>query len=282
MRYLLLIVLLNLSFAVSAKQSIKVAVSHHLSYLYQTYLGGRDPIGIRNYYHPIAERIVIDILLQEQAMHASGCDYKIEFEAVDFNFDRLQTLLRGHTALSYDSFWLSEIEDHQDKLYISSAIIPDGKYQVGLFTSEQNAVARALKNREQVGKYSMVSNQNWPVDQAAIKTLQPKELFHQDNWVVMSKLVSNGWVDFMLAPFTVEEGFGYSQYNPRLVPVAKRHVVFQGSRHLAVAKNFQDSEKIYQCLETGIRKLIDNGRVEKMYDEAVFFYNQRKDWQELK
>ncbi|NTS76634.1 hypothetical protein HR060_07100 [Catenovulum sp. SM1970] len=263
-----------------SSETIYLAVNQPVHDRFLAYLDGRDPLSIDTFSSPKLERIFIDIILQKQAIAQAGCNFDIQLEVVSLYSARMQTLVKGRIGLNYDSYWLNEIENYQDDLYISQAVIRQGEYKAGIYTSEKNQQALAVKNLSDFQNLSAITSKEWVVDVKTLEKLQPRTLSFDPSWGSITKLVANGWVDVMLAPFRLTPSMAY-ELEPKLVPIPKFYVMLEGSRHFAVSKAYPDSAELFHCLEQGLSHFRESGKLYQVYHKNIFELEQIHNWQNI-
>ncbi len=152
-------------------QSVTIPVSIYLDVFndYNTFLDGRNPLNISDYSGKSSRRDVIEVVLFQQALALGGLDVALEMATLP-TYLRTQTeISEGTIAATTTTLWLNELEQIRDDIYITEALVENGSFEAGLYTSLKNKVALSAQNIEDVRRLTAVSNKNWEADW---KTLQ--------------------------------------------------------------------------------------------------------------
>jgi hypothetical protein len=111
--------------------------------------------------------------------------------------------------------------------------------------------------------------------------MQPKKLIPQEEWLSMAKLVSLGWIDAMLAPFTQNYPFSYQGTNYNIVAIEGVKVALDDSRHFVVSKKHPYGKETYIALQKGLKILREQGVIKRAFQQSGFFNEHVKDWTTL-
>jgi hypothetical protein len=180
-------------------------------------------------------------------------------------------LQEGELLISFDSYWKSDAQILADKLYISDAVIREGEYVAGIYTSPFNLKVLQIKTLEDLKLLTSVSTPKWRTDWQTLQSLPLKEVIKENSWLSMARMVNLQWVDFMLMPFNSTPDKSFSMNKIDLVPVKNIAIVLKDSRHFVISRAHPQGEAAYNAINKGIKILRKNGTISKAYKQAGFF-----------
>lgn len=244
----------------------------------QRFLAGRSVYEVTNFSTEFARRDVIDFVLIQQAIALGGIKLQLRYETGNYDARNIRSISSGILLLGLDSFWLSELEAVRQHIYISEPLIRRGEYIVGIYTSPSNSKALAVTHLAQLKALTAVSSSHWRADWQTWQHIAPARLTDEKSWPAQARMVSKAWVDVMLAPFLPQLPFRISTDNYQLVAIPGIKVALYDSRHVAVARNHPDGERVFAALQAGLTQLRAEGRIIKAYTDAGFFHPQVADW----
>lgn len=247
--------------------------------LYKELLAGRDPLSVRrfNFLPGQANRFVAEMVLLQQAVHLGGSDVQILFYPVSEQYDQyMAAITTGKMALSSECLPASSLTDYEKDLYLSSALIRNGEYEVALYTSPENIKALSA-GPDTLSDLTAISDSSWTPDWLALKNLGLKQLIHSDSTRYMVKSVSRQRVDFMLAPFQLDS-LNYHINGVTLVAIPDIKIVLRDSCRFAISKKHPFGEELLVALNAGIKELHRHGRIKQAYTELGIFNPAVKNW----
>jgi len=271
------------SYSEARGQSVVVPVSIYSDILadYDSFLNGRNPIDISDYSGPNSRRDVIEVVIFQQALALGGLDASLEMVVIP-TYLRTQTEIReGSVAATTTTLWLNELEQIKDDIYITEALVEEGMFEAGLYTSSKNQIALSAQNLQDVQRLTAVSNKNWKADWKTLQNLNLKSVIHTQHWEVMVKIVDQMRADLLLAPFQSTKDMHLSVGDVLLKPIPGMKVGLSGSRHFAVSKHHPLGQTVFDALTKGLRILRANGTIKKAYTESGFFNQTAKGWERI-
>jgi len=279
-RYFFFIFFLD-TVAYAQSSRVEVTIETDVYNYAQELLAGTTPLEINNFSGKHVQRDVVEFILVQKALALGGA--KLEFSFTTGNYDaRNSKLLQdGLLLINFDTMWLSHAKTLSNDVYISDAVIRKGEYLAGIYTSLANKDKILIDSLSDFQKLSVISNKNWPVDWYTIEQLQPKSLAHEEEWLSMAKLVSMGWVDVMLAPFTREEPYNYQSNDYHITAIEGVKIALNDSRHFVVSKNHPQGKMVFQALQKGLKTLRAQGVIEKAYRQSGFITEKVTHWQTI-
>ncbi|MCG7533656.1 hypothetical protein [Pseudoalteromonas sp. OOF1S-7] len=272
--------LLILSFACSVHAQISISIEQDI-YKYAQEILADQPISefsAEIFNHPKCQRDVVEFLIAQRALMEGGFQHTFSFTLGNYDARNLKLLESGLLLMSFDTIWLSQAQTIADDVYISEPIINKGAYFAGIYTSRSNKVTLRDKISTDLSNISIVSSRAWLVDWITLKALKPKQLHHEDDWITMAKLVSNGWVDAMLVSFNNTRPFYYEGQGYRIEAIEGIKVALQDSRHFVVSRHHPLSKEAYTALQLGLAKLKTQNFIHQAYRQCGFITPLVDDW----
>ena len=279
-----LLLLLFLCSAVASAENVKAVITVDRD-VYQDvlqFLDGRNVQQVEHFNSPLARRDVVDFVLIQQAIALGGVTLNVRFEPGNYDARNIRSVVSGILLVSLDSFWRSELDKVANDIYISEPLIRRGEYFAGLYTAPDNHKALLVRSVEQLRKLSVISNSDWSADWHTLQQFDLPYLINEKSWSSQAKLVSRGWVDFMLAPFLPGNDFRFRGDGYEIMAVPGVKVLLDDSRHVAVSRKHPAGEQVFNALQRGLAIMRQQGRIQRAYEEAGFFNAHVKDWQILK
>lgn len=241
-------------------------------------LAGRHPIELTDYSGENSQRDVVEFIYIQQALKLGGLDIDFHFTHGNYDARNPKLLARGLLLISLDSIWLSEAKKIVEHVYISEPVIRRGEYWAGVYTSINNHSAKAIRSLDDLRRHSIVSSSAWHTDWVTLQHINPVKLIDESDWIGMAKMVSKGWVDVMLIPFTPTRPFTYSGKDYELVAIEGVKVMLDDSRHILVSRHHPLGKVTFEALERGLKILRQRGLITKAYNQSGFFNPLVKDW----
>ncbi|MEI5639467.1 MULTISPECIES: hypothetical protein [unclassified Pseudoalteromonas] len=235
---------------------------------YQRFVGQRDVSTIRDFSHQAVRRDVVDMIIAQQALRLGGFKKRFTFRPGFVNFRDSNLLLTGQQLLYFDSFWRRDIADRENKVFVSDAVILAGQYYAGVYHAPHNSKVAKVKSLAQLQQLSAVSSPRWKTDWQTLQALELKKVHSESDWTAQARMVSKGWVDFMMMPLQPKNNNRFTLPNIELV--ANPHVVIllDDSRHFLVSRAHPDGKRAFTALQKGLQQLRQQGAITKAYQQA--------------
>ena len=273
--FLLLVIQSVLVTALARKDTILIYIRDDVYEDYIQFIDGRDVLQITNFSGKNIRRDVVDMILAQQALRLGGFEHKFSYAPGKVNFRNTKMLQNGRLLISFDSYWLNDALPLADEVYISQAVIRNGEYVAGIYTSPKNTKALSVKSLQDLKKLSAVSTPLWRTDWQTLQSLPIKKLVREDSWLSMARMVNIKWVDFLLMAFNSTPDKSFTMDVVHLVPVKNIAVVLNDSRHFVISKAHPKGDEAIKAINEGISKLRQKGAIKKAYQEAGFFVNEK-------
>ncbi len=276
----LALILTSLSNVIFA-ESLKVLIPSDVLTDYQHFLHGRNAIELTDFSGDGSRRDVIEVVLMQQALHLGGIKTPIEF--IQHNaYQRILTELRqGRGFIAATSIWLTDLENIEEDVFISHAVINNGEFEVGFYTTPNNKTALSAKKTSDIRGLSAISSKAWLTDWNTLSALRMNKLISISNWSSMVKMVNAGRADVLLAPFQPTKDMSITIDEVKLIPIPRIKIGLQGSRHFGVSKHYPNAKSLFENFNRGLNILIKQGIVQKAYRQSGFFNNNVTHWKTL-
>jgi len=243
---------------------------------YQNFVGDRDVLTITDFSGKTVRRDVVDMIIAQQALQLGGFAYEFSYAPGKVNFRNTKMLQNGDLLISFDSYWNTDAQALADKLYISDAVIRNGEYIAGIYTTPNNQKVLKIRELDDLKTLTSISTPKWRTDWNTLQSLPLKELIKEDSWLSMTRLVNLQWVDFMLMPFNSTPDQSFTMEKIHLVPVKNVGIILKDSRHFVISKQHPQGKKAYIAINRGLKILRKQGAIEKAYTDAGFFIDQQQ------
>lgn len=248
---------------------------------FQRFLGSRDPLSITDFGGPHSRRDVAEVLLLHQALHAGGWTQSLHFLNMPTGERLLREIGSGRAICSATSYWSEDIIGAESNLSLSSPVLNQGEFEVGLYTLPSNRQALAAKNLEDLQGLRVLSNRNWVVDWRTLDRLGFERRQHVTNWELMPKMLAAGRADCLLAPFQPTADLSLKVGEVSMVPIPGIKIGMQGTRHYLISRQDPRQQELKTALDAGLQLLRQQGRIRKAYTQSGFFNPKVSQWQRL-
>lgn len=245
---------------------------------YQLFLANRAPEEITFFGGPHARRDVAELILLQQALALGGFKRQIKFINEENYFRSIRNVAEGKTLSISGTIWLQDLDQIKDQVFVSPAVVRDGEFLVGLYTSPKNQRALGSKTLAELTQLKAVSSRQWKPDLQTLQTLGFHKIMYTPNWINMARMLNVGRVDLALAPFGMSPGLRIQVDDIELVPIPGVKVMIAGSRHWPVSQKHPYGAEFHQALSSGIALLRAQGTIERAYRESGFFHPEVADW----
>lgn len=243
---------------------------------YDRFLGGRDVLDIDYYGGEHSRRDVVEIVLLHQALAYGGYRDALELVPEDSYRRLLHKVGSGLVTVGGVPVW--DEDSLNSGLYRTEAIIREGEFIVGLYTSSSNKKALSVTQASDLHALTVVSTPQWRSDWRTVKSMGFNQIYDTFLWPMMVKMVWSMRADVTLAPFQPNETMSAYSDGLYLVPIPNIKVALRGSRHWIVSRQDPEGEKLFLALQKGVAIMRQQGRIVRAYVESGFFDPRVKDW----
>lgn len=227
------------------------------------------------------QRDVVEFILVQKALQLGGSNLRFRFSEGHYDAKNVKLVIDGFLLISFDTVWLSHVQQYKELVYISEPMIRHGEYEAAVYVGQAFVDQHRVKTLADLQQLSFVSSRDWPQDWRILSQINPKQLVHETEWVSMAKMVSRGWVDAMLVPFTRQQPFVYQDTGYRIQALPGIKVAMDDSRHFIVSKKHPQGAQTFAALQKGLAVLRASGEIESAYQKCGFFNQDVADWQLL-
>lgn len=288
MKCLLALLLSLSSFALAAnpalaqssqeEKSWRVVLARDVYSDYQHFIGQRDPLTLKHFDGPYSRRDVIEVVLLQQALQRGGAKRPLQFILSDSEGRTLKTLASGDADISGASSWKSSTKGQEKQLFVSRALIQQGRFMAGLYFPEGHPALQELPvHPENIRRYTAVCSQSWTPDLVTLKKLGSPVLL-TENWESMLGMLKKNRGDFLLAPFQPTQGLRLQVGGMTLVPARGLKVSLTGSRHFILWRQGKEAKILRDALDNGLQKLEADGTLARAYRESGFENAETRNW----
>ena len=273
---LLLLTLIFFSLSAQArKDSVLIYIRDDVYEDYLEFVAGRDIMAIDNFSGKNIRRDVVDMILAQQALKLGGFDYNFNYAPGKVNFRNTKMLENGELLISFDSYWQQDAIPLADNVYVTAAVIRNGEYVAGIYTSPKNSKTLAISKLSDLKGLSAVSTSKWRTDWQTLQNLPLQKLIQEDSWLSMVRMVNIQWVDFILMPFNSTPDKSFTMDRIHLIPVNGVGVILKDSRHFVISKEHPRGKEAFQAINKGLNIMRQQGTIVKAYEQAGFFIDKK-------
>jgi len=243
---------------------------------YLQFVDGRDVLRIKNFSGKTIRRDVVDMIIAQQALKLGGFEHTFVYAPGKLNFRNTKMLQMGRLLMSFDSYWLLDAKALNKDVLISDAVIRNGEYIAGIYTSPKNKAVLSINSIEQLSELTSVSTPKWRTDWQTLEALPIKELIREDEWLSMARMVNMQWIDFLLMAFNSTPDQSFVMDKITLIPVKNIGIVLRDSRHFVISTKHPFGQQAFQAINIGLKKLRATKCIVRAYTEAGFFVDRKK------
>ena len=211
-----------------------------------------------------------------QALKLGGFKHTFKYAPGKLNFRNTKMLQMGRLLISFDSYWSTDAKALNGDVFISDAVIRNGEYIAGIYTSPKNHDVLAIKELEDLKSFTAVSTPKWRTDWKTLQSLPLKDLVREDEWLSMARMVGLQWIDILLMPFNATPDQSFTLDKIQLVPVKNIGIELKDSRHFVISRKHAYGQQAFKAINIGLKKLRQKNIIVKAYTEAGFFVDEVK------
>ncbi|TJZ79016.1 hypothetical protein [Chitiniphilus eburneus] len=251
-----------------------IAVPEDVLTDYQRLVGNRDVQAIVDYSGPGARRDTVEMILLQQALHLGGSTEVVRFSPLNSYARTFHEVESGRVAASGTSAWAADAVDR--KVQLSSALIQEGEYVVGLYTVATNTAVLGMPIASVV-RQTAVTNRAWVNDYNVLQRLGFKHIESAPTFPMIARMLKAGRAQVTLMSFKPTPDLSLTLEGIRLVPLQGVKVAMPGSRHFLFAPT-PEGDQAMRAANIGLAKLRAEGRIRRAYEAGGFFNARVNDW----
>ena len=264
-----LLMLIASTASLAAPISIKSPITAVEKQKVDAFLGGRSALEVSSYRSPHLSSIApVEHVLFRKAILLGGIDAVFE-DLVVPNSARARACVHNGSTLSGGSAqWHRYHQELGDHVFESDVVIAQGVYEKGLYVAQGKQQQFSIKSRDDLAKFSTVSDKNWETDWATLADLKPAKLYSAPTRATQFKMVDAGRADFTLQDFSNLPDLSIEEQGVRLYPVPGVKIALIGTRHFFISKDFPHSRAIFEALQKGLKILKQRGEIDRALQES--------------
>lgn len=274
---LLIILLIAVPFA-EAEQQLPVPVMESNLLLYHAFVsekGHGNPFIIDNFESSRSNRVVVDMVLLQQAIKLGGMDIHLSFYGQP-NPARAQAEVKEGKAvvLAFET-WAC---DFDDSVYMSDTIINDGEFlKVVVGRPDNKKLFKKVTSIDGWKELTAITGHTWSIDQNTLKEMEVKHIYLAYRYDLQLLMLHEGRADLGLY-----EHATISKNMPEgLTIVPGITVGLRGTRHFMVSKLHPMGQSLFEAIQKGIKILKNRGAFRKAYAECGFFAKEIESWNRI-
>ena len=264
-----------------ANEAVIIAVNEDIPRDYQRFLAGRDPLDVKHYSGDGARRDIIELTLLMQALRLGGFSKPVELRIEPSYLRILRGVADGRFISSGALMWKADIDELHPALGASRALLKEGEFIVGIYTTQKNHAAFNRLEPNTLKERKVATNAQWKSDVRTLKDLGFHRITFAPNWIDIVRMIEAGRAEITLAPFQASENMIITVGDIKLHPLQNVKVAISGTRHWPISKKHPEGKAFYDALERGLSQLEATGTIQRAYRECGFFHPAVKDWKPL-
>ena len=253
------------------KPQLKIAVSSLIADSLTKWTSQTHVRDIDRYDSPYANRPTVDLVLQLQALYASGLDFDYELNVQPNHGRAMIEVVQGYADLTGETVWDSEIAEKHESLLKSETIIRSGEFEKGIYALPGNDRVRNMASPAALREFVGATVFNWFLDIKALENMGARRIERASKIENVFQTIQQGRADFTLLEFASSPDLAVENNGVRLLPVPNFKVALPGSRSWIISKSSRHAQRLADAFRDGIRVLRDEGRIERAFRESGFF-----------
>ena len=265
----------------NAKTTLRISVSSLVADSLAKWTQETPALQIDRFDSPYANRPTVDLLLQLQALAASGLEFDYELSIHPNHGRAMAEVLQGYNDLTAETVWDSEIAQATDSILSSRPVIQNNEFEKGLYVLPGNTRLLEANLPAALSGFVGATVFNWSVDVRLFENLGLKRVEKTSKIEAVFQLIRDGRADFTLLEFAATPDMGIDNGDVKLIPVPNCKIALPGSRSWIVSKHSPHADTLVQALDRGIAILRQEGRIERAFRECGFFHPGVARWKRL-
>jgi methyl-accepting chemotaxis protein len=267
--------------AADGKVTLRIAVSSLVANSFGKWTQQTPVEQIDRFDSPYANRPTVDLVLQLQALAASGLDFDYELSVHQNHGRAVVEVMQGYNDLTAETVWDSEIARNSEALLSSQQVIRNGEFEKGLYVLPGSTRLLEAQLPEALSEFVGATVFNWSVDVQLLENMGLKRIEKASRVENVFQLIRDGRADFTLIEFAATPDLGIENGDVKLIPVPQCKLALPGGRSWIVSKHSRHAAVIVQALDRGISLLRQEGRIERAFRECGFFHPKVTRWKRL-
>lgn len=275
-RFLLFFLLSSVAWA---ETEVSVSITETDKVKIEAFLAGRRPAEVRTYISPhLNMGSVVEIMIFLRAVELGGLDAHFRYVVVPNTARGREMVRTGTTVGGAMAAWHVYYKGSEKDFFESDAVIPDGKFEKGLYATEEKAKTLKIKSVADLQGLRIVSTKSWQIDWTTLEKMKFPRILSVPTGDQQFKMIQSGWADLMLHGFANTPDMSIEFGGLRLYPVPGVKMGLAGSRHFLVSRRHPDGLKVFEALQKGLKTMQKSGEIERAFIESGFYNKTTRNW----
>lgn len=236
---------------------------------------GGDPLAVDSFVSKHSNRVVVDMILLQQALHLGGADVQLQFYGRPNPARAELDVKQGLSPLLGYETWLSNFDE---TVYVSDVVIPKGDFLKVVVGRQDNGNGlMKVDNLKDLRKLTVVTGLHWGVDRRTLRDIGVKKIITAPKYLLQISMLQEGRADFGLYEYTniIKE----MPVDLKIVPGIT--IGLNDSRHFMISKTHPEGKKLFEALQRGVAILKSRGTFKKAYNECGFMSGELESWHRI-
>ena len=248
---------------------------------YRAFLHSRDPLAVTDYSGPLSRRDVVEVVLFQQALALGGITSRPSLRPISSYARTILELKTGGAVAAATTLWRRDLAGLGESALISPALVREGEFEAGLYTSPDDHRAQGAESLADVRQLTGVCNRQWAPDWEILLKLRLERLVGAPSWEIMVRMTAEQRADFLMAPLQSTKDMHLAAYGSTLVPIPGLKIRLPGTRHFGVSASHPQGERVFRALVRGLKRMREQGLISRAYTQCGFFNPGTKGWKVL-
>lgn len=248
---------------------------------YQEFIQGRDPLSITDVNGEAISRHTMEMFIFQVAPVLGGCECRIHYG--EYNIDtphaRAIVQVKKGLVISHPISGMGGDLRLQDGVYLSTPILDESDFYVGLYTDEKRTDLFAVTDPKRVKNLRFAVVHNWEVDRRLIQDRR-LSMVETDDWLSLLKMIVASRADIILQPFSSAPDLSFidSVLNKKFKPLPGIKMKFGQSRQYFVSKLDPHGESFLSALNDGIQQFKESGLLRMLQVQSGVINPNVENW----
>lgn len=221
---------------------------------------------------------LVEQVLFRRALVLGGLDAKFSSFSVSNSARARESVRDGSAVGGGFAAWHAYCQENAADLFESEAVIPDGRFEKGLYTSAQKLAQLKVKTSRDLQRLRVASTRTWVVDWATLEQLKFAKVLDVPTMEEQFKMVKTEWADVVLHDFANTPDMSVEVNGIRLYPIPGVKVALAGSRHFIVSRKHPAGAQVFESLQKGLKIMQKTGEIERAFTESGFYNTTARNW----
>lgn len=236
---------------------------------------GGNPLVIDDFASVHSNRVVVDMVLLQQALLLGGANIQLQFYGRP-NPSRAELDVKQGVSpiLGYET-WKSNFDD---TVYMSDLVVAKGEFlKVVVGRHDNGKGLMQVTGLADLQELTAVTGHRWSIDIATLREMGIKEITTAPKYALQITMLQERRADFGLYEYTNV----INDMPSDLAVVPGLTVGLNESRHFMVSKSHPAGKTLFEALQKGIKILKSQQAFKKAYRGCGFISNELESWQRI-